>query len=69
MNEFMIARLFVFVWLGSALCSADGICAEAAGVPGVAWLAGEVDESWTPIHTHAPASRAVTGAVTMKRVL
>ena len=45
MNEFMIARLFAFVWLGSALCSADGICAEAAGVPGVAWLAGEVDES------------------------
>ena len=64
----MMARLFGFVWLGSAFVSSAGSCAEALAA-GVAWLAGEVEESWTPIHTHAPASRAVIGAVTMNRVL
>ena len=46
MNEFMIDRLFGLVWLGSALSSAEGICAAAVGVAaGVAWDAGEVEES------------------------
>jgi hypothetical protein len=46
MNEFMIDRLFGLVWLGSALCSAEGICAAVVGVAaGVAWDAGEVEVS------------------------
>ena len=70
MNEFMIDRLFGLVWLGSALSSAEGICAAAVGVAaGVAWDAGEVEASWTPIHTHAPARIAVIGAVTKNSVL
>ena len=68
MNEFMIDRLFGLVWLGSALSSAEGICA-AGEAAGLAWLAGDVEASWTPIHTHAPARIAVIGAVTKKSVL
>ena len=66
----MISRLFAFVWLGAAVSVFCGICAAAVGVAaGVAWLAGEVDASWTPIQTHTPARIAVIGAVTKNRVL
>ena len=66
----MISRLLGFVWLGAAVSVFCGICAAAVGVAaGVAWLAGEVEESWTPIHTHAPARTAVIGAVTKNSVL
>ena len=46
MNDFMISRLVGFVWLGAAVSVFCGICAAAVGVAaGVAWLAGEVEES------------------------
>jgi hypothetical protein len=42
----MISRFFGFVWLGAAVSVFCGICSAAVGVAaGVAWLAGEVEES------------------------